>query len=58
MSKLDELKKLHKILLTPKKIVGQVGTLGYRTEFLPEYAAQADGSKKLRGHWRNVTHKY
>jgi len=52
MSKLGELKRLHRELLMPKALPGMKGTIGRPSDLIPTYAAG-----QLKGYWKNVKHK-
>ena len=52
MTKLGELKRLHRELLMPKALPGMKGTIGRPSDIIPEYAAG-----QLKGYWKNVKHK-
>ena len=52
MSKLGELKRLHRELLMPKALPGMKGTIGKPSDLIPVHAAG-----QLKGYWKNVKHK-
>ena len=52
MTKLGELKRLHRELLMPKALPGMKGTIGRPSDLIPTYAAG-----QLKGYWKNVKHK-
>jgi len=52
MSKLGELKRLHRELLMPKALPGMKGTIGRPSDLIPVHAAG-----QLKGYWKNVKHK-
>ena len=52
MSKLGELKRLHRELLMLKKTPGMKGPIGRPSDLIPTYAAG-----QLKGYWKNVKHK-
>ena len=52
MSKLDDLKKLHRELLMPKALPGMKGTIGRPSDLISVHAAG-----QLKGYWKNVKHK-
>ena len=58
MTKLDDLKKLHRELLMPKALPGMKGTIGRPSDLIPEYAKSVNNEKSvLRGYWKNVKSK-
>ena len=52
MSKLGELKRLHRELLMPKAVPGIKGTIGRPSDLIPVHVAG-----QLKGYWKNVKHK-
>ena len=52
MSKLGELKRLHRELLMPKALPGMKETIGRPSDLIPVHAAG-----QLKGYWKNVKHK-
>ena len=52
MTKLGELKRLHRELLMPKALPGMKGTIGRPSDLIPVHAAG-----QLKGYWKNVIHK-
>ena len=52
MSKLGELKRLHRELLMLKKTPGMKGTIGRPSDLIPVHAAG-----NLKGYWKNVKNK-
>ena len=52
MTKLGELKRLHRELLMPKALPGMKGTIGRPSDLIPVHAAG-----QLKGYWKNVKHK-